>query len=169
VGTLLGGASVAVGLWLPSGIAEALPYRARVVVVLAAVVVATARDLGFVDLPLPERTTLVPRTVFDGGLARGGLWFGFELGLGFRTRLPSTIPYALALAVLLGIPDLLQLGALAVGFAAGRSLSALGRTISRDGQRWDAAVAASAASITKWASLAGAVALVAATVAMTPS
>lgn len=163
IGLVIGACSIALGLWLASGVFEPLPHGVRVGMVLLGGLVAILRDLHLVDLPLPERTALVPRSVFEPGLPRGALRFGIELGVGFRTRLPSTIPYVLALAVLLGVPDVRQVVFLAFGFAAGRGSAVVGRAVSRDGQRWDTAMAASEIPIARWGSVTATAALISVT------
>lgn len=85
---------------------------------------------------LPHRPAQVPSTVVDQGPDLGALRFGYEIGTGMRTHMPSNLPYlALASLVLLGgWPHGLLTG---LGFGLGRSWMALGRHYSRAPERWD--------------------------------
>lgn len=56
----------------------------------------------------------------------GELWYGFELGVGFRTKVANVSPFLLAV-VLLYAATLTAAFAVATGWAVGRSLSLLGR------------------------------------------
>jgi hypothetical protein len=95
------------------------------------------RDTGLLPLPLPQNARQIPQAVLQRGLASGGLQFGFELGTGVRTFVPSSSPYVLLAALLLSVPSP-QLALLAgVGFATGRALTAWIRFASRmESQVW---------------------------------
>lgn len=69
---------------------------------------------------LPERQELVPERVVATRSLRGWRQFGFELGLGWRTRLPTFAPYALALLVTLLTPNLASATAIGVAFGGAR-------------------------------------------------
>lgn len=95
-----------------------------------------AGEFGAHGWLLPHRRTQVPRVVVEQGPDLGALRFGYELGTGVRTHLPSNLPYlALAAVVLLGgwAPGLLA----GLGFGAGRAWMALGRYHSGAPERWD--------------------------------
>lgn len=81
---------------------------------------------------LPQRRRLVPQSIVGREPNIGALQFGFELGLGFRTYIPSALPYALVvLAVSSGFgPSVLG----GIGFALGRMIMVAG---SFDYQKWD--------------------------------
>ncbi|MBA3573882.1 MAG: hypothetical protein H0W37_02665 [Pseudonocardiales bacterium] len=85
---------------------------------------------------LPHRPAQVPSTVVDQGPDLGALRFGYEMGTGMRTHMPSNLPYlAVASLVLLGSwPHGLLTG---LGFGLGRSWMALGRHYSQAPERWD--------------------------------
>ncbi len=69
---------------------------------------------------LPQRRRLVPQSIVGKEPNIGALQFGYELGLGFRTFIPSALPYALVLtAVSYGFVASLLGG---LGFAAGRMI-----------------------------------------------
>ncbi|MDQ3886808.1 MAG: hypothetical protein M3308_07350 [Actinomycetota bacterium] len=85
---------------------------------------------------LPHRPVQVPSAVVDQGPELGALRFGYEMGTGMRTHMPSNLPYlVLASLVLLGSwPQGLLSG---LGFGLGRSWMALGRHYSQAPERWD--------------------------------
>ena len=84
-----------------------------------------------------------------------------ELGVGFRTRLPSSAPYVLAAALLLGFAGLTDVLVVAFGFAVGRSIAPVHRMIRRTGQQWDAAMAAAGRTLAVSSSLVALAALAA--------
>jgi hypothetical protein len=65
------------------------------------------------------------------------LQFGFELGTGVRTYVPSAMPYVLALGLLLHLVPLLGAVAAGVGFGLGRAAMIWLRYQSLDRDRWD--------------------------------
>ncbi len=78
----------------------------------------------------------MPSTVIAAGGDAGALRFGFEMGTGIRTHMPSNLPYLPLGAVLLvsSWPAALACG---LGFGVGRAAMALGRHHSGDGTWWD--------------------------------
>lgn len=159
VGLLVGASTTAGVLWLSSGLLAWLPEPGRTTALLGLVLIALGRDLGLVTFPLPERTTLVPRQIFEAGLARGAFRFGIELGVGFRTRLPTTVPYVLATALLFGLPSLSEAMLIAASFAAGRGVAPVHRLVTKAGEQWDASLAAASRSLAVSSSLVAAAAL----------
>jgi hypothetical protein len=79
------------------------------------------REIGVLRFTLPEKRRLVPETVFVLGRHLGPLQFGLEMGTGVRTYLPTGLPYAAAVAVLLfaSVPAAVCAGA---GFGLGRAM-----------------------------------------------
>ncbi|HEY3894062.1 MAG TPA: hypothetical protein VGL88_01705 [Pseudonocardiaceae bacterium] len=104
--------------------------------VLAAAVFVLAGECGLHRITLPHRRAQVPSTVIAAGGDAGALRFGFEMGCGVRTHLPSNLPYLPLVTVLLvsSWPAALATG---LGFGLGRAAMALGRHYSRDGTWWD--------------------------------
>jgi hypothetical protein len=141
MGLLAGGLASAMVLWLASGLAGPVPDRWRYSIVLLAGLVAVLRDLGVVPFRLPQNARQIPQDVLRGGLVRGALQFGFELGTGVRTYVSASAPYLLALALLVA-GQRWQVAVLAgLGFGAGRAASALARYASQGGEEWDARLA----------------------------
>lgn len=74
---------------------------------------------------LPERLDLVPQAVISSRSLPGWRRFGFQLGLGWRTRITTFAPYATALTIVMVGNAVEALGAgIAFGVARTWSLSA---------------------------------------------
>lgn len=146
-GLLLGALLSATVLWLLSGLLSPVPAGWRQGLLLAAAAAATARDAGWLRIPLPQNARQIPQQVLQRHLVRGTLQFGFELGTGVRTYVSSSAPYVLALAVLLdgGLGTALAIGC---GFAAGRALTPVLRLLSGDPETWDARLTARLRALT---------------------
>ena len=95
-----------------------------------------AGECGLHRVVLPHRRAQVSSSVIASGGDAGALRFGFEMGSGVRTHMPSNLPYLPLVAVLLVStwPAALVSG---LGFGLGRAAMALGRHYSRDGAWWD--------------------------------
>ena len=108
----------------------------RVGVVAAVALFILAGECGLHRVVLPHRRAQVPSTVIAAGGDAGALRFGFEMGTGIRTHMPSNLPYLPLGAVLLvsSWPAALACG---LGFGIGRAAMALGRHHSGDGTWWD--------------------------------
>ncbi|MGH2941844.1 MAG: hypothetical protein ACRDLN_03575 [Solirubrobacteraceae bacterium] len=119
LGTSTGAILTALAAWLLSGFAEPLSDGVRLALLAAGGVLLWAIKHGPLEgaVALPEARRQIPAQVFGGSLARGAYRFGFELGTGMRTYVPSAAPYVLLLVVVLSRPSLL--GAVAVGLAFG--------------------------------------------------
>jgi hypothetical protein len=95
-----------------------------------------AGECGLHRVTLPHRRAQVPSTVITAGGDAGALRFGFEMGTGVRTHMPSNLPY-LALIAVLALGSWAAAGAAGLGFGLGRAAMALGRHHSRDAPWWD--------------------------------
>lgn len=122
-GAAIGGTLTSTGLVIVgSGLDLISPLvRSGALVVLGGVLVL--RDLDMVELPLPQNRRQVPQSVFYRGIAHASARFGFELGTGVRTYVPTSAPYALASAIVLldlgtGLATLAGLG-----FGLGRGMT----------------------------------------------
>ena len=125
-------------LWLLSGLFAPIAADVRVVVFLVLAVLVLLAGHGVIGIGLPQRHHQIPRTVFDQSPERAAARFGYELGTGLRTYLPSAAPHLLAVGlVVLGGPLWAAL-AVGVGFGAGRGLLPAQRAIAPDAGRWDA-------------------------------
>jgi hypothetical protein len=121
----VGGALVtALAAWLASGFVEPLPPPVRAGLLVAGALVVWGAKHGPLAgrVRLPEARRQIPMSVFFGGLVRGAARFGFEMGTGMRTYVPSWAPYVLALALVLARPTLGQALLVALGFGLGRAL-----------------------------------------------
>jgi len=121
---------------LGSLVRPVLPPAVRVGVLAAVALFVLAGECGLHRVVLPHRRTQVPSTVIAAGGDAGALRFGFEMGCGVRTHMPSNLPYLPLVAVLLVStwPAALASG---LGFGLGRAAMALGRHYSGDGTWWD--------------------------------
>jgi len=95
-----------------------------------------AGECGLHRVTLPHRRAQVPSTVIAAGGDAGALRFGFEMGCGVRTHMPSNLPYLTLMAVLLVGSGAAAMAA-GLGFGLGRAAMALGRYHSRDVTWWD--------------------------------
>jgi hypothetical protein len=129
-------AITAVGVTLGSLVRPVLPPAVRIGVVVAVWLFILAGECGLHRVMLPHRRAQVPSTVIAAGGDAGALRFGFEMGTGVRTHMPSNLPYLPLVAVLLvsSLPVALACG---LGFGLGRAAMALGRHHSGDGIWWD--------------------------------
>ncbi|MGH3808833.1 MAG: hypothetical protein ACRDRU_19830 [Pseudonocardiaceae bacterium] len=113
-----------------------LPPAVRDGLIIAVALFVLAGECGLHRVALPHRRAQVPSTVIGAGSDAGALQFGFEMGSGVRTHMPSNLPYLPLMAVLV-------LGSWAaalvagLGFGLGRAAMALSRHHSRDTTWWD--------------------------------
>lgn len=132
-----GGAATAVlAVLLGSLVRPVVPTVAGELVVIALALFVVAGEVGLHRWTLPHRRAQVPRGVIDEGADAGALRFGFEMGTGMRTHMPSSLPYVPLVAVAL-LASWHTAVATGVGFGLGRAGMALGRYHARDPDRWD--------------------------------
>ncbi len=132
---MLGGVTTAgLAVLLGSLVRAAVPPHVGGLLVVGLALFVLAGETGLHSWVLPHRRSQVPQSVLDEGADAGALRFGFELGTGVRTHMPSNLPYVPLAAVVLvaGWPAALLTGA---GFGLGRAGMALGRYHARDW--WD--------------------------------
>ncbi|MGH3587850.1 MAG: hypothetical protein ACRDQ0_16165, partial [Pseudonocardia sp.] len=137
MGLIAGGIAVStLAVALGSLVRPALPPAARAGLVAAVALFVLAGECGLHRVALPHRRAQVPAAVIGAGCDAGALRFGFEMGSGVRTHMPSNLPYLPLVAVLLvgSWPAALLAG---LGFGLGRAAMALGRLHSRDAPWWD--------------------------------
>lgn len=113
-----------------------MPPAVRVGLIGATALFVLAGECGLHRVTLPHRRAQVPSTVIGTGGQAGALQFGFEMGTGVRTHMPSNLPYLPLLAVLLAGSWAAAVAA-GLGFGVGRAAMALGRHHSRDTSWWD--------------------------------
>jgi len=136
-GLVAGGLTTATGAWLVSGLFQPLPLTVRCTALLVLAVAAALQDMGWLRLTLPQARRQIPQTLFRQGLTRAALQFGFELGTGLRTYLPSALPHLLLGAVVLLGQDPRFAAAAGAGFGLGRALLPLVWHASRNAEWWD--------------------------------
>jgi hypothetical protein len=121
---------------LGSLLRPALPFPLRAGVVIAVALFVLAGEWGWHRIRLPYRRAQVPATVVGAGAQAGALQFGFEMGSGVRTHLPSNLPY-LPLAAILLVGNWVAAVLAGLGFGLGRAAMALGHHLSPDPASWD--------------------------------
>ena len=104
--------------------------------IVAVALFVLAGECGLHRVTLPHRRAQVPSAVIGAGSDTGALQFGFEMGCGVRTHLPSNLPYLPLVTVLLVGSWVAALLA-GLGFGLGRAAMALGSHHSRDAAWWD--------------------------------
>lgn len=121
---------------LGSLVRPVVPPAVGVGLVIAVAVFVLGGECGMHRVTLPHRRAQVPSAVIASGGDAGALRFGFEMGSGMRTHMPSNLPYLPLVAVLLvsSWPAALATG---LGFGLGRAAMALSRHYSQDGIWWD--------------------------------
>jgi hypothetical protein len=139
LGLVLGGVATSAGLLVVGSLLRLpLPSSAWAAVVAAVTIMVALRELGVVRFRLPENKRLVPEHVDRYGAVFGPLQFGFELGTGLRTYLPSGLPHLLAVAVALLATPVAALAA-GLGFGAGRASMTMAHLGYSDDGSWDLA------------------------------
>ncbi len=137
MGLIAGGIAVStLAVALGSLVRPALPPAVRAGLAGAVALFVLAGECGLHRIALPHRRAQVPSAVIGAGPGAGALQFGFEMGCGVRTHMPSNLPYLPLVAVLLVGSWVAALLA-GLGFGLGRAAMALGRQHSRDVTWWD--------------------------------
>jgi hypothetical protein len=154
-GLALGGTAVSMSIWLLSGLGRALPPQPTMWGLVGVAVAALARDFGVVSFGLPENRRLIPQSVFHRGPLLGPFRFGFELGTGVRTYLPTTTPYLLALALVVMPPPWPVAILTGTAFGVGRSFTSWARYLAADKARWDERFNAQMSLMVRLCALAG--------------
>lgn len=123
-GAIAGALLTASLAWLLSGFVEPLDGTVRAALLCGGALFVWAAKHGPLSgrVSLPEARRQIPSAVFARSLARGAYRFGFEMGTGMRTYLPSFAPYVLVLGLVLARPTLAQALLAAIGFGLGRAI-----------------------------------------------
>ena len=110
--------------WILSGFTEPLNQGMRAVLLGIGAVLIWMCKQGLLSqvISLPESHRQIPAEVFGGSLVRGAYRFGFELGTGVRTYVPSPAPYILILAIVLARLTLVNALLVGLGFGLGRAI-----------------------------------------------
>ncbi|GGJ95416.1 hypothetical protein GCM10010123_26520 [Pilimelia anulata] len=137
-GLVLGGAATGVLLLLPAAVAQAaLPAGWRWALLGALVLVCLGCDT-VLPWRLPQNGRQVPSSIIVETDGSGALRFGFEMGTGLRTFMPSHVPYV-ALGVALLVAPWWLAPAVGAAFGAGRTVMVRASVGSGDPSAWDAA------------------------------
>lgn len=126
-GAISGAVLSATAFTVVGGLLSPIPAAVRQIAAVAIVLLLIIHAFRFVCLDLPQRAYQIPRETFTAAPTRAAYRFAFELGTGVRTYVTAVSPYALAIVLLLRLPNGLvaaatAAGSLAVGFGLGRSI-----------------------------------------------
>lgn len=129
-------------LLLPAAVtSNVIPAAWALPLMLGLVVLALACDLKLLPFRLPQNARQVPSSIIVRTDGSGALQFGFEMGTGLRTYMPTHLPYVLVSLILLVLPWwTAPLAGLC--FGAGRALMVLSAVRLGDAKAWDRAFAA---------------------------
>lgn len=146
LGAVTGAMVTTGGLFVLSGLVSPLPTPGRSVIAIGLLLVLALHSTGILCLDLPQRKYQIPRETFTAAPQWAAFRFAFELGTGVRTYITAISPYALAVLIVLRLPNGLGAASLAAGSAAfgyglGRSIvvasQSMRQTIAVDHpQRW---------------------------------
>lgn len=95
------------------------------------------RDASIVQFHLPQVRRQVPRSVFGKNPYSAAVSTGLRLGMGVFTKVPSSSPYFLAVAVVLLVDSTSVPLMAGLGFGIGRGLMPVARYLSQSDSRWD--------------------------------
>lgn len=126
----------ALAVALGSLVRPALPPVVRIDLVVVTALFVLAGECRLHRVTLPHRRAQVPSAVIGTGEQAGALQFGFEMGTGVRTHMPSNLPY-LPLVMVLLVGNWAAALLAGLGFGLGRAAMALGRHYSGDTAWWD--------------------------------
>jgi hypothetical protein len=121
-GVTIGGLASASLLYVVAGTARWMPAAVRLPTFVVLCSLLLAVQYGPLHLKLPDSSKMIPPSRFRRGRLLGGFLFGAELGLAFRTRIPTIAPYVLAVTVIFQVESAQHVVAVAAGWGAGRSV-----------------------------------------------
>ncbi|WP_053174343.1 hypothetical protein [Nonomuraea sp. SBT364] len=117
-------------------------WRETLAIPLLAIVTAitVAYECGWRRFELPSAKRLVPQEVIGRGPVIGALQFGFEMGTGARTFMPTFLPY-ITITLLLTSSSFGEAGLAGLGFGLGRAAMVTARYFYGDPDEWDGELA----------------------------
>lgn len=136
-GALSGAALTGLTAWIASVVVNGFPMALRLSAWIALVTAAFLTEFRLIETEFPQNRRQVPREVFRPGILRAASRFGFEMGTGLLTYLPSPAPHVLAATVVLFSGDIRSAGAAALGFGLSRGIVPALRWISGDSGVWE--------------------------------
>jgi hypothetical protein len=124
---------------LPAAVVQAaLPPLACWVLLTVILVISLGCDARILPWRLPQNARLVPSDIIVRTGGSGALQFGFEMGTGMRTFLPSHLPY-LALGVALLVCPWWAAPLVGLSFGFGRTVMVRSAVASGSASSWDTA------------------------------
>ncbi|MGW0809223.1 hypothetical protein [Nonomuraea sp. NPDC002799] len=104
-GLLLGGTATGLLLLFPAAVTHTLiPASWTMPLMLGLVLLALGCDVKLLPFRLPQNARQVPSSIVARSDGSGALQFGFEMGTGLRTFMPTHLPYVLVSLILLAAP-----------------------------------------------------------------
>jgi hypothetical protein len=136
LGLLLGAVVTGVISGAVGGLLSPLPAGFRLITLAGLLAVILPFELAGRPLSLPQNRRAIPQTIIPRPHPDGPLQFGFEMGTGLRTFMPTALPHALLVTVLLAGDPVTGLLA-GVGFAVGRAMMPMTRARHPRPATWD--------------------------------
>jgi hypothetical protein len=136
-GLMVGGVLSATVAWVAAGVLGSVPRPVRITTLVLIGLAVVAQELRLIHVKLPANHRQVPQEIFDKVPYWSALQFGFELGTGVMTYLPSAVPYLLLAAIVFLQAPLHVALVAGASFGLGRAAMALSRTASQDSGSWD--------------------------------
>ncbi|XVX21403.1 hypothetical protein ACQP1U_05885 [Actinomycetota bacterium] len=167
-GATLGGATTGALLAVLAGLASPLPGTMRLALAAAAAVAFAGLDLASPKLRLPQRTELIPQTVFDRGMSLGIARFAYEYGTGLRTLVPSAASYLTAVFLMAANLPWWQTVLAGAVFGLSRSIAVLQYLLLGDSETWAAFLSQHTRVLERAGSVLAAVLVIAAVAALWP-
>ncbi|MBW6439194.1 hypothetical protein KZ829_36260 [Actinoplanes hulinensis] len=115
---------------------QLLPPTARVVALCTVVLLAIGCDTKVVPFRLPQNGRQVPSDIIVRQDGTGALQFGFEMGTGLRTFVPTHLPYVLVAVALFAAPWWAA-PVLGASFGLGRTFMVHSAVRSGNATAWD--------------------------------
>lgn len=135
-GAIAGALTTASVLVVIGGLLSPIPWTVRQIGAICLLLLLLMHALRVVCLDLPQRTYQIPRETFAARPSSAAFRFAFELGTGVRTYITAVSPYAIAILLLLGLPDglggaFVAAAACAVGYGSGRAIVVASQSVRR--------------------------------------
>lgn len=138
------GASVTVSLAVLMGVfIPAIAGSPAIVGTALVACIVVAREADWLRFPIPSRNGQIPPSVATKGYPVAHLQFGFEMGTGLRTFLPTAAPHFLVACLVIFVHSPLMVLPIGVGFGISRAANlwlsyfGLDRQVWSDAGRWD--------------------------------
>ena len=137
VSLLVGAATSALLIIITGGLVEIMPLVWREMIFISTVTVAVVSQVLYPSRRHPDINRQVPNHVFAHSEKSGTVRFGFELGLGWRTKLTTLAPQVMAVGLILLPVTTNHVMLACLGFGCGRFIHLGSRLWHGGGHTWD--------------------------------